>query len=193
MFMIWWEELKYKIKETIKKQIVNTFIYGTKFWLYIEMKGNNIPLLGKAIRVYEKIIEKVWKKAIDENEIIEEEITEEIKLLRYKNNNKVIISREKLSDEKKRDIMNNMCNSIDYSFVLVEAITENGERIKVELKNKTNNYYLEGNKLNKEIISYILKNKYKIDIIEIMDHNCDKVSIESETIYLEKENYKIQV
>lgn len=193
MFMIWLEQLKYKIKETIKNQIVNTFIYGTKFWLYIEMKGNNIPLLGKAIRVYEKIIEKVWKKAIDENEIIEEEITEEIKLLRYKNNNKVIISREKLSDEKKRDIMNNMCNSIDYSFVLVEAITENGERIKVELKNKTNNYYLEGNKLNKEIISYILKNKYKIDIIEIMDHNCDKVSIESETIYLEKENYKIQV
>ena len=193
MFMIWWEELKYKIKETIKNQIVNTFKYGTKFWLYIEMKGNNIPLLGKAIRVYEKIIEKVWKKAIDENEIIEEEITEEIKLLRYKNNNKVIISREKLSEEKKRDIMNNMCNSIDYSFVLVEAITENGERIKVELKNKTNNYYLEGNKLNKEIISYILKNKYKIDIIEIMDHNCDKVSIESETIYLEKENYKIQV
>ena len=191
--MIWLEQLKYKIKETIKNQIVNTFIYGTKFWLYIEMKGNNIPLLGKAIRVYEKIIEKVWKKAIDENEIIEEEITEEIKLLRYKNNNKVIISREKLSDEKKRDIMNNMCNSIDYSFVLVEAITENGERIKVELKNKTNNYYLEGNKLNKEIISYILKNKYKIDIIEIMDHNCDKVSIESETIYLEKENYKIQV
>ena len=61
------------------------------------------------------------------------------------------------------------------------------------VKNKTNNYYLEGNRLNKEIISYILKNKYKIDIIEIMDHNCDKVSIESETIYLEKENYKIKV
>lgn len=193
MFMIWWEELKYKIKETIKKQIVNAFIYGTKFWLYIEMKGDNIPLLGRAKRIYKKIVEKVWKKAIDENEIIEEEITEEIKLLRYKNNNKVIISREKLSEEKKRDIMNNMCNGIDYSFVLVEAITENGERIKVELKNKTNNYYLEGNRLNKEIISYILKNKYKIDIIEIMDHNCDKVSIESETIYLEKENYKIQV
>ena len=191
--MIWWEELKYKIKETIKKQIVNAFIYGTKFWLYIEMKGDNIPLLGRAKRIYKKIVEKVWKKAIDENEIIEEEITEEIKLLRYKNNNKVIISREKLSEEKKRDIMNNMCNGIDYSFVLVEAITENGERIKVELKNKTNNYYLEGNRLNKEIISYILKNKYKIDIIEIMDHNCDKVSIESETIYLEKENYKIQV
>lgn len=193
MFMIWWEELKYKIKETIKKQIVTAFIYGTKFWLYIEMKGDNIPLLGRAKRIYKKIVEKVWKKAIDENEIIEEEITEEIKLLRYKNNNKVIISREKLSEEKKRDIMNNMCNGIDYSFVLVEAITENGERIKVELKNKTNNYYLEGNRLNKEIISYILKNKYKIDIIEIMDHNCDKVSIESETIYLEKENYKIQV
>ena len=193
MFMIWLEQLKYKIKETIKNQIVNAFIYGTKFWLYIEMKGYNIPLLGRAKRIYEKIIEKVWKKAIDENEIIEEEITEEIKLLRYKNNNKVIISREKLSEEKKRDIMNNMCNGIDYSFVLVEAITENGERIKVELKNKTNNYYLEGNRLNKEIISYILKNKYKIDIIEIMDHNCDKVSIESETIYLEKENYKIQV
>jgi hypothetical protein len=114
------------------------------------------------------------------------------------NNKQIITNSESLSEI-------GCCENSDIKFMLIE-VTVGENTYKVDLKTDSFNYYISGNKFNKQFFIFYLKHHLTINElidnntkmqVKIIDHDVNRIDLDfsdnNEYILLEKNGYKLEI
>jgi len=193
---------------------INCIYAFSKLQIYFSQTNNSInriidsnPTLTKLkndVKIFLKQDKSVKKEYIKDGKTIVQNISDEYDFVIITSHSETGSLYKKII-YKGENVNNDLTEESDIKFMLLELqIGENANLYKVDLKSDKFNYYLVGNKFNKQFFIYYLRKYFNLNkeindddkiSLKILDHNVETVLLEfadkNASLELEKNNYRL--
>jgi hypothetical protein len=193
---------------------INCIYAFSKLQIYFSQTNNSInriidsnPTLTKLkndVKIFLKQDKSVKKEYIKDGKTIVQNISDEYDFVIITSHSETGSLHKKIVYKGENEVKN-LPEESDIKFMLLELqIGENANLYKVDLKSDKFNYYLVGNKFNKQFFIYYLRKYFNLNkeindddkiSLKILDHNVETVLLEfadkNANLELEKNNYRL--